>query len=338
MIASAVFEHIFKALSRVFPAGLISYFDQLLLEADMDLPGRIYMGTLAFISIMLAIAAFMLSSLMLDPLSSLGISVLCLIMLGFLFYIIPLMSADSRAKRVELVLPDAFQMIAANIRAGMTVENAVLASAKPEFGPLEVEIKRVSTKTFAGTPLNDSLMDLGNRVRSNPLKRGIKLLVEGNSLGGQMASLLYEIAQDLRNQQAMAREINNATMMYTIFIVFSALIASPVLFATSVYYNVISYGISQNIGSLEALPPEAMQFGGSVGGVASGSGITPDDLRLFAIASILVTSFFASFTLAQIRSGKLLAGIKMMPVFVALALGIFFGTFYALQTMFSSIV
>jgi len=338
MAVSAVFERIFKSLSLIFPAWVISYFDRLLLEADMDMPGRIYVGTLAFLMMMIAIASFLLSSLVLGPLASLGIMVLCMIMLGFLFYIIPLMSADSRAKRVELVLPDAFQMIAANIRAGMTVENAVLASAKPEFGPLEVEIKRVSTKTFAGTPLNESLMDLGNRVRSNPLKRGIKLLVEGNSLGGQMASLLYEIAQDLRNQQAMQREINNATMMYTIFIVFSALIASPVLFATSVYYNVISAGISKNIGSLESLPPEAMQFGGSVGGIGTGAGISPDDLRLFAIASILVTSFFASFTLAQIRSGKLLAGIKLMPIFVTLALGIFFGTFYALETMFSSIM
>ncbi|MFA6035657.1 MAG: type II secretion system F family protein [Candidatus Micrarchaeia archaeon] len=332
-----MFERIFKALSRLFPPGVISYFDHLLLEADMDMPGRSYVGTLAFLMIMIGLAAFLLSSLLLDPFSSIGMGLLCMVLLALLFYLVPLMAADSRAKRVEVVLPDAFLMIAANIRAGMTIENAVLASAKPEFGPLEVEIKRVSTKTFAGTPLNDALMEMSNRVRSNALKRGVKLLVEGNSLGGQMASLLYEIAQDLRNQQALAREINNATMMYTIFIVFSALIASPVLFATSVYYNVISAGISKNIGSLESLPPEAMQFG-SVGGIASSSGITPDDLRLFAIASILVTSFFASFTLAQIRSGKLLSGIKMMPIFVALALGIFFGTFYALETMFSSIM
>jgi hypothetical protein len=332
-----MFEHIFKALSRLFPPGVIRYFDKLLLEADMDIPGRSYVGTLAFLMIMIGLAAFLLSSLLLDPLSSAGMGLLCMILLALLFYLVPLMAADSRAKRVEVVLPDAFLMIAANIRAGMTIENAVLASAKPEFGPLEVEIKRVSTKTFAGTPLNDALTEMSDRIRSSSLKRGIKLLVEGNSLGGQMASLLYEIAQDLRNQQALAREINNATMMYTIFIVFSALIAAPVLFATSVYYNVISAGISQNIGSLESLPPQAMQFG-SVGGVASGSSITPDELRLFAIACILVTSFFASFTLAQIRSGKLISGIKTMPIFVALALGIFFGTFYALETMFSSIV
>ena len=334
---SSLFERVFKVFSRVFPPGIVSYFDQLLLEADMDLPGRIYLGTLAFLMLMVAVSAFMLSSLMLDTLASIGMAVLCTIMLSFIFYIIPLMSADSRAKRVEVVLPDAFLMIAANIRAGMTIENAVLASAKPEFGPLEVEIKRVSTKTFAGTPLNDALTEMSGRVRSSALKRGVKLLVEGNSLGGQMASLLYEIARDLRNQQALQREINNATMMYTIFIVFSALIASPVLFATSIYYNVISAGISENIGSLENLPPEAMQFG-SVGGIAQGSSITVEELRLFAVASILVTSFFASFTLAQIRSGKLLAGIKMMPIFVALGLGVYFATFAALEAMFSSIL
>jgi hypothetical protein len=315
----------------------VGHFDRLLMEADLDIPGRMYTGALAFVCVIIAFVAFVLSAALLGGLYSIAVPLVCLVLLGILFYLVPLMAADSRAKRVEQVLPDAFLMIAANIRAGMTVENAVLASAKPEFGPLEVEIRRVSTKTFAGTPLNDALLEMSNRIRSKPLKRGITLLVEGNALGGQMASLLYEIAQDLRNQQALAREISNATMMYTIFIVFSALMASPVLFATSVYYNTISEKISANVGDLSELPAGAMQFG-SAGGIAKGGSITSAELGLFAVTCILVTSFFAAFTLAQIRSGKLLNGITMMPFFVALGLGIYFGASYALSQLFASIL
>ncbi|GAG13435.1 unnamed protein product, partial [marine sediment metagenome] len=195
----------------------------------------------------------------------------------------------------------------------------------------------VSTKTFAGSPLRDALQEMGDRVRSKSLKRGITLLIEGNALGGQMASLLYEIAQDLRNQQALQREINNATMMYTIFIVFSTLLASPILFATSVYYSTMSAAILAEVGDVGELPPGAMAFG-SAQGILQGAAITPEELKLFAIAAITVTTFFASFTLAQIRAGKLIAGIKYMPLFVLAGLGIFFGALYGLETMFGDIV
>ena len=336
MAFTSFFGRLLRAASRIYPKKYHDFFEQMLKEADIDIPARIYLGTAAVVLVSVMRVSLGVSTAFLGPLYAIGITLLSAILVSFLFYLAPLMAADSRARAVEKVLPDAFLMIAANIRAGMTVENAILASAKPEFGPLEQEIKRVSTKTFAGSSLKDALQEMGDRVRSGALKRGIALLIEGNALGGQMASLLYEIAQDLRNKQALQREINNATVMYTIFIVFSTLFASPVLFATSVHYSTISAKIISQVHIGEELPAGAMSFG-SAEGILRGPAITPEELRLFAIASITITTFFASFTLAQIRQGKLIAGIKYMPLFVFMGLAVFFGTLFGLESAFGAI-
>ena len=65
--------------------------------------------------------------------------------------------ADSRAAEVEKVLPDALQLMSANIRAGMTVDRAIWLSARPEFGIFEDEIKRVGAKTMGGKPIKTAL-------------------------------------------------------------------------------------------------------------------------------------------------------------------------------------
>jgi len=337
MATTSFLGRLMRAASRVYPEGFRESFAQLLKEADLEIPPRVYMGTTVLMTLFAMVISFIVSQTLLGTLYAIGITLVAALLISFMFYLFPLMSADNRAKHVEKVLPDAFFMIAANIRAGMTVETAILASAKPEFGPLEQEIRRVSTKTFAGIPLKDALKDMGERVRSKSLKRGLALLIEGNALGGQMASLLYEIGQDMRSQAALRREINTATMMYAIFIVFSTILASPILFATSVYYSTMSASITEQVSGVDELPPGAMTFG-SAQGIIQGSSMTPEELRLFAIAAITTTTFGAAFTLAQIRTGKLLSGIRYVPLFVVAGLGMFFGALFGLDMVFSDIV
>ena len=55
---------------------------------------------------------------------------------GFIYIVLSLI-ADSRARFIEKMLPDNLQLIAANVRAGMTVDKAIWLSARPELGILE---------------------------------------------------------------------------------------------------------------------------------------------------------------------------------------------------------
>ncbi len=334
-------SNVFTILSLLFPKPVTALCNQLLIEADFEMNARHYLGASATISILAGVVMFFVSaSLLKNDILGFIVAIASLLIIESLFFVFLYITADNRAKKIEDVLPDALFMISANIRAGMTVENAVMASAKPEFGPLEEEIRRMSAKTFGGASLNQAMVEMANRVRSTTLKRAVRLLVEGNSLGGQMASLLYEVGQDMRNVTQLKRELMNLTLMYTIFIVFSCVIASPLLFATSVYYTDLSETISSRVSiNPNELPSGATGFLGKMGGAKDkDSKITGEDMKNFATACIIVTTFFSSLVLAQIRHGKLNPALRYIPIFMTAALVIFFAAQWGLKTMFKSLM
>ncbi|MFH1447986.1 MAG: type II secretion system F family protein [Candidatus Micrarchaeota archaeon] len=335
-----MFKKLFIILSFAFPKSLVAVCNQLLIEADFDMHVRQYLGASILISTLAGISMFFIAaSLLGSTLIGLAVFPLSIAIVEGLFFMFLYITADNRAKKIEEVLPDALFMISANIRAGMTTENAVMASAKPEFGPLEEEIRRMSAKTFGGLSLNQALTEMSMRIRSTSLRRAVRLLVEGNSLGGQMASLLYEVGQDLRNTSSLKRELMNITLMYTIFIIFSCVIASPLLFATSVYYTQLSDTISSRVSIDEAdLPAGAMSMGNVGGTKDEENQITGEDMQNFAVACIVTTTFFSSLVLSEIRHGRINAALKYAPVFVTTALVIFFLSQWMLKTMFKTIM
>ena len=145
-------------------------------------------------------------------------------------YLFFMLVADSRANQIERVLPDALQLISANVRAGMTIDRAILLAARPEFGVLEEEIKMVGARTMGGKSLKVALNEMTKTIKSSILDRTIKLLLEGIASGGELAHLLEEVANNVRTTQTLKKEIKSSVMTYSIFILFAAVVAAPFLF------------------------------------------------------------------------------------------------------------
>ncbi len=335
------FEKWFVRASMFLPENVIRSFDGLMVQGGFTVSAREYAGYSFILSLVVAaISAYGMTPVV-GKEYALALGIFAFLLLMALFYLLILMTADNRARKVEEVLPDALQMISANIRAGMTLENAIWMAAKPELGPLEEEIRIVSGKAFGGKPITAALSEMGERVRSKRLERSVKLLNEGIKLGGEVAPLLDEVARDLKTNNLLSKEIAGATTMYMIFIIFTAVIASPVMFAASNYYAEMAFFISQQ--QENSMPTEGLATGAtgggftsfmSVGSKKSADAITPDEFQQFAIASVIVTTFFSALTLAVIRYGKMTRGIQYIPVFMLAGLGIFFVTVTMLRGMF----
>lgn len=329
-------DKLFAITASVFPKSVLDGFEKTLAEADFDVPAKKYAGFSVWASLLIGLFVFSFVWNFLPIRYSAVIAVFFFVLSLAMFYWVVSLIADSRAKKIDDVLPDALSMISANIRAGMTIENAVLVSARPEFGPLEEEIRLASTKAYGGMSMAQAFEEMAERIRSNQLKRAIRLFIEGSKLGGQMAQLLTEIARDLRELAALRREIQNATLTYTIFIVFSTLIASPVLFATSVYYAQINEKVSSKIAAPGELPSAGAGFMPKFG--KSAEMITSEEFYSFAVATVLVTSFFSALVLALVRQGKATAGLKQAPLFVFAAIAIFIATHFALTQFFKGFI
>ncbi len=162
-----------------------------------------------------------------------------------------------------------------------------------------------------------------------------------------MSRLLQEVASDIRESQTLKKEIATSTMMYSIFIVFAGVVASPLLFSVSVYYAEINESLvakqaSKSTANANATIPLGS---GGKGGFGLGmqkqnnaSSITSKDVTLFAYAAIFITTFFAALILALIREGNALRGIKTAPIFVLVGFFIFNATHALLATAFKSIL
>jgi len=318
-----IVDKFLASLAVIFPQSVVKRVTKLITQAGLKTKPREYVGTGLFGSLVFAVVAFEVSLAFMEPQFAWLVGFFTWAVVEALFYLLLVTAADNRAGKIEEVLPDALQTISANVRAGMTTENAIWMGARPEFGPLEDEIKIVSSKCFGGNPIAQALREMAERVRSTTLERAMKLLVEGIELGGEMAPLLDEVARDIRSTRALKKEILNATLMYTIFILFSSLIAAPVLFASSLYYSEMSLSIMKRRVQLPADVPISGGFNILMRG-GSGNLVNPDEVSLFAISCIVLTTTFGAFTLAQIRYGRVSKGLKFVPIFIVCALSVFF--------------
>jgi flagellar protein FlaJ len=241
--------------------------------------------------------------------------------------------ADSRAAEVEKVLPDALQLMSANIRAGMTVDRAIWLAARPEFGIFEDEIKRVGAKTLGGKPIKTALLEIKERVKSDILDKTVRLLIEGIESGGELANLLEETAANIRVTQAVKREIRASVTTYSIFIVFAAVLGAPMLYSLSLFF----VEVMTKLWSPEILGGISVSGGTMGGGLLAKAGapqLTPDQLFWFAIASIVTTTFFGALITGLIQTGKEKNGAKYIPLFMIGAIAVFILSHFLIGYLF----
>ncbi len=279
------------------------------------------LGFLLLFGISLSVIAFFIIFLVTG---SLHHSVLSLVLVFLAFYGNPFiylsLVSNRRSAEVNTILPDALQLMAANIRAGMTTERAIWLSARPEFGPLEDEIHRISSKVMGGEPLTKALDNISKNINSNLLDRAVKLMNEGIRSGGEMATLLDETATDIRTAQNMREKVKANVTMYSMFIVFASVLGAPLLFALSVYF----IEVTSSLWVEEMVATEG--FGDMGSGMMSMEGpqIDPSTLKLFSIGAISITTFFGGMIIGLIQKGKSINGLKYSPLMMAAGLTVFF--------------
>ena len=222
-----------------------------------------------------------------------------------------LMKAEDRRNKLETALPDFLTLVASNIKAGMTLDQAMWYSAKPEFGLLSSEVKSVIKSSFSGESLASTLDYLAARFDSKVFKRTILLLKQATATGGELTNVLERTADDVRNNIIMKKEIAASLVLYEIFVLFAAVVGTPFLFAVA----------SKLISVFEKIAPQAGSVSGSTGGPFSvfsaikfeGAAISSADFFLFSIPTIFVTALIASFIVSTIRSGSESQGMKLFP-------------------------
>jgi flagellar protein FlaJ len=326
------FNKSYLKISMIAPKRVVKSISTLMIQGGFTLQPLIFIGFVIYLTFFATLTAAFISPLLTTNTNfQIIIPLLILVLIPSGFYMLVLITADNRARKIEELLPDALEIISANIRAGMTLENAIWLSARPEFGPLRDEIKKLSADTFGGKPIEENLEAMSKRVRSEIIERSMQLIQEGIMLGGEMSNLLEEVAQDTRNTQTLKKQISTSTITYTLFIVFAATIMAPLLFSISTTYSHISQNLltTSRAGSTGILL-QNIPFLNTQGQVS----ISPNDIFYFALESIIITNFLAAFIIGQIRFGKATRGIGYVPILLVVSVTIFLVT----QQLLTSVI
>jgi len=219
-----------------------------------------------------------------------------------------------RTREVEEVLPDFLQLASANIAAGMPIDRALWYSIRPSFGVLAKEMEEVAKATMAGENLDVSLVKFGQKYDSKILQRSISILIEGLNSGGELADLLNKIALNIGEIKIMKKEMAANVMTYAIFIIVAAVGIAPVLFALATQLLTIIVKItatldlssSQSFFSIGAVDEKIIQ-----------------NFKYYSYGMLLVSSIFGASLVSIIRKGRVMEGIKEIPVYAILSIMIY---------------
>ncbi len=117
-------------------------------------------------------------------------------------------AGDSRADAVRRALPDALDVLAISMEAGVGLEGAI-ANAANDLGahPLGVELRRVVQELDLGLSRREALLALKQRVGVSELTSFVMALLQADSLGISLGRILRTEAKEMRGlRRRLARE------------------------------------------------------------------------------------------------------------------------------------
>ncbi|MCJ7429195.1 MAG: type II secretion system F family protein [Candidatus Nanohaloarchaeota archaeon QJJ-5] len=247
-------------------------------------------------------------------------------------YMLFSLMANKRRKQVEDVLPDALNLISANIESGMTIEKAFLLGARDEFGPLADDLERTSMRIFGGTPVDEALKELEDETNSEMFEETLRLLRDGLDAGGQISDLLESSANDVQKSLHLRDEIAANVKMYSLFILMASVFGAPILFAVSVFLTESTASLwgSQSINFDELPSAGLLEF--------QQPDFRPEFFADFALVAIIISNIFAALIISEIKNGNIKEGIKYIPVFVILSTVVFFTASTAINAVIGGFV
>ncbi|MFH0861862.1 MAG: type II secretion system F family protein [Candidatus Altiarchaeota archaeon] len=245
-----------------------------------------------------------------------------------LIYIWLTLNVSAKGRQVETALPDALQLMSSNIRAGLTTDKALLMSARPEFGALEEEIRRVGKETMAGRNLTDALSRMTLHIKSTDLSRTVELITNSIKSGGQLADLLDQTADDLRDQQIIQKEISASVLMYVLFIFIAIAIGAPMLFAMSSFLVDL---LARNMAMISREMPKNFDGAAKMPIKMTGLSISTEFIKQYAVISISISCIMGAMIMGLILKGEEKEGFKYVIIMLPLALIIFFAASWGLE-------
>jgi pilus assembly protein TadC len=331
---------IYMTMARLVPKRYKAYLEQMLVYAGEKRNVDFWVGSASVLAVLVFII-IIFSQTIFFPIkkivprtvalafpSYIILALISLLMVQFFVYITIYFKQVDRTKRVEEALPDALQLISANLRAGMTPFQSLKMAARREFGPLKEEIEYATTKALGTESFADALLSITKRIKSSTLDRTMKLFAASMKSGGHLAQLLEDLADDIAETKSLKKELVSNTKMYSMLVMFTVVFGAPLLLSISIQFIKI-------ISNMQ-ISTKVSEAGFGMAFLAGTISLTPGFLTVVLVVVISVTSLLASMLMGVIMEGKEKYGLKYAPLLITGSLIVFAVSRYIINSFLAT--
>ncbi|WP_295113175.1 type II secretion system F family protein [uncultured Methanobrevibacter sp.] len=221
------------------------------------------------------------------------------------FFVIPviftyvIVQQERRAQEIEKTAPDFLRQLSSMLQVGLSFENAMGDMSQYGEGPLYDEMRRAIVEIRMGRSFDDAWRAMSKRLKSKELERIFDIILDGRKSGSSISNVLFEVSDDLRDLLALKRERKSTVMMSVMFLLISAIVATPFAIGMVGVYSEFmqNYGMESEIILTAPLAGEIY---------------------------LIIHSVLVGFIIGLIMYGEFKKGIKFSLPLVAVSFGIFY--------------
>ena len=286
-----------RGLDNVLPDRYLVIIQENLIRTGMYVKASDLITLMVMAGIIFGLLGLVLFTVIgINPMIGLGVGFITplAIVLGWLFF-----SMERRVDAIEQNTPDFLRQIASLLRAGVGIETALEDISKQGSGPLSDELKRAVIEMKIGSTFDDSLISMGERLKSKTLDRTFRMIIEGKRVGGSLSDVIETVAEDLRAVLALKRERRANVMMSVMFLIIAAIVAAPFALGMIMIYS----GFIGTLGKPNPLAGAAY---------------------ISASGYIILHSIIAGLLIGIVLYGSARKGVKYSLLLVPAAFGIFY--------------
>jgi len=166
---------------------------------------------------------------------------------GLFTYVV--IQQEKRAQEIERTAPDFLRQLSSMLQVGLSFENAMEDMSQYGEGPMYDEMRRTIVEIRMGRNFDDAWRAMSKRLKSKELERVFGIILDGRKSGSSISKVLSDVSDDLRDLMALKRERKSSVMMSVMFLLISAVIATPFSIGmVSVYSGFMQrYGMDSDI-------------------------------------------------------------------------------------------
>ena len=176
------------------------------------------------------------------------------------FFLIPglftyvIVQQEKRAQEIERTAPDFLRQLSSMLQVGLSFENAMEDMSQYGEGPMYDEMRRTIIEIRMGRNFDEAWRAMSRRLKSRELERVFGIILDGRRSGSSISNVLSDVSDDLRELIALKRERKSAVMMSVMFLLISAIIATPFAIGMVSVYSGFMHGYGMESEIIRAAP------------------------------------------------------------------------------------